>query len=53
MSREPLPDRLLPAVYALALHAAVAAVLVVSLGEVPAPVAAGPSARAGRGGGRR
>ena len=42
MNREPLPDRLLPAVYALALHAVVVGVLVLSLGDTPTPVAAGP-----------
>ena len=42
MNREPLPDRLLPAVYALALHAVVVGVLVLSLGDAPTPVAAGP-----------
>ena len=44
MSREPFLGRLLPAVYALLLHAAVGAVLVFSLRDTPEPVAAGPRA---------
>ena len=42
MSRESLPDRLLPIVYALLLHAVVVTVLVFRLGDTSTPLAAGP-----------
>ena len=41
MSRESLLDRLLPVVYALLLHVAVASVLVFRLGDLSTPVIPG------------
>ena len=42
MSRKPLPGRLLPVVYALALHAVIAAVLVFRFEHAPTPITGGP-----------
>ena len=45
MNRETLADRLLPFVYAILLHVAIASVLVFRLGDTPTQVAVGPSTK--------